>query len=190
MTLRIASTVALAVALLAAVALAVLARAAFSLEDGRSDRTGSRLVARAVGGGTDAPLRDVIARFDASRPEGGEAGADARQRALADLARLAERGEDPTTRSLASNLLGALAFEEAVLDPEGAQADLAASADAFADAVRIDPRNTDAKFNLELLLTLRERDGDDAGSGAAPGTMPTAPGADSGAGSTPAGQGY
>ena len=84
--------------------------------------------------------------------------------ALADVVRGAD---DPAVASQASDLLGVLAFGDFAAgggrDPD--QAGRAASA--FAQAVRLDPTNDEAKVNLELVLRLF------AAHGVRPGASPT-----------------
>jgi hypothetical protein len=129
-------------------------------------------------------VRDAIALFQGSHAA--DATAAERRRAEADARRLHERGGDRTSRSLGSNLLGVLAFENAALDPARADDHVAASVDAFRDAIRLDPANDDAKFNLELILTLVAED--TAGTAEA-GRAAGPPGA-SGAGAGARGGGY
>jgi len=73
----------------------------------------------------------------------------ARGRAQDVLARAARSG-DPRRASQASTLLGILVFRSAAAGSGQSQVD-AAIAD-FTDAVRLDPGNADAAFDLELLL--------------------------------------
>jgi hypothetical protein len=70
---------------------------------------------------------------------------------------------DAARASQARTLLGILAFDESAAGAGPAQAD-AAIAD-FTDAVRVDPRNGAAKFDLELLLRLTAAHGSRAGAG-------------------------
>ena len=163
------------VAAVAVLALAVAAAAALSA-----------LAYRATGGETvpDPAAADAIALFEASHSQ--DATAAERRRAETAARRLLEREKDPAVRALASNLLGVLAFENASLDPARSHRHATASVEAFREAIRLDPANGDAKFNLELVLTL-VRDDPAAASGAVRGAGPsTAPGA----GATPPGGGY
>ena len=118
------------------------------------------VLAYRVGSGAETspePLvADAIARFEASHRA--DATAAERRRAEAEARRLRERGGDPRSRSLGANLLGVLAFENATLEPERARRHVAASAEAFREAIRLDPANDDAKFNLEFVLTLASED--------------------------------
>ena len=70
---------------------------------------------------------------------------------------------DRRRRSAAANLLGIVHFEAALITGRGAETALRASASAFERAVRLDPQNADAKFNLELLLELLRAQGDQLG---------------------------
>jgi hypothetical protein len=145
------------------------------------------LAYRAAGGegsSSDPASADAIAHFEASHASGATA-AD-RRRAEAAARRLHERGADAAARAVGANLLGVLAFENATLDPARAEAHVAASAAAFRDAIRLDPGADDAKFNLELVLTLApEEAGAETGAGSLAG-----PSTGSGAGATPPGAGY
>jgi len=103
--------------------------------------------------------------------------------ALADVARDAR----PAVASQASDLLGVLAFGD-FASGGGRDADQAGRAvSAFADAVRLDPANEDAKVNLELVLRLFRA------HGVRPGASPTAGGTGTGrrgAGAGLPGKGY
>jgi hypothetical protein len=132
----------------------------------------------------DPAAADAIALFEASHSRG--ATGTERRRAEEGARRLLDRGGDSATRALGSNLLGVLAFEDASLDRARANRHAMASVDAFREAIRLDPANEDAKFNLELALTLMPEDTaapSGSGRGAGPSTG-------SGAGATPPGGGY
>jgi hypothetical protein len=62
------------------------------------------------------------------------------------------RSDDPQRKSQAQTLLGILAFRAAASGGTQSQVDAALSD--FTDAVRADPGNSDAAFDLELLLRL------------------------------------
>lgn len=62
----------------------------------------------------------------------------------------------PGQAAAIANFSAVLAFEEAVGDPQNGPALLRKSTDEFRRAIRLDPQNEDAKFNLELLLQLLE----------------------------------
>jgi hypothetical protein len=93
---------------------------------------------------------------------------------------------DPSIASQARTLLGILAFSASARGGGGAsQADAAISD--FTDAATLDPSNTAAKFNLELLLRLSAAEGSRRQSSAATGFGST--GRHAGAGGSP-GSGY
>jgi hypothetical protein len=60
--------------------------------------------------------------------------------------------------SALANFSAILAYEEAVGDPQNGPHLLRRSTDEFRRAIRLDPANAEAKFNLELLLQLLEPD--------------------------------
>jgi len=62
----------------------------------------------------------------------------------------------PQQSSPLANFSAILAYEEAVGDPQNGPRLLQRSASDFRRAIRLDPSNDDAKFNLELLLRLLE----------------------------------
>jgi hypothetical protein len=71
--------------------------------------------------------------------------------------------------SALANFSAILAYEEAVGDPQNGPALLRKSTDEFRRAIRLEPANEEAKFNLELLLRLVESEEqqrrDQAGAG-------------------------
>ncbi len=73
--------------------------------------------------------------------------------ALADVER---RGPSNRSRSVAANLLGVLALQDARLDPSTAQASIRRATLAFRRAILWEPTNEDAKSNLELILRLAQ----------------------------------
>lgn len=81
-----------------------------------------------------------------------------RARALAEdeLTPLALSGP-PARRSWAQTLLASIELDQSRLDPGNAQKHVRASIAALAAAVAADPGNEDAKRDLELLLTLRNK---------------------------------
>lgn len=69
----------------------------------------------------------------------------------------AERSDLATPlRSKAASLQGILTFEEATADPVNGPMLVKRSLDDFGRAVRIDPANEEAKYNLEFLLRLMD----------------------------------
>ena len=195
-----------ALALLVAAGLALLANAVFAAEaDLRA--TDARLAAPGAPAGTPAPARGLRARLadailgvaddrsfrtavgliHASRVPGTPVKVVLARHGQAvvilnGLARAED--EDRERRSRAANLIGVLTFEDAALDRRSARRYLEISLDAFERAVRLDPENEEAKFNLELALTL-DRERRSARGGGETGRQ----GAKSG-GSSPAGSGY
>jgi hypothetical protein len=59
-------------------------------------------------------------------------------------------------RSKLANLAGVLSFDEAVNDPVNGPNLVRQSLGHFQRAVRLDPANTEAKYNLEFVLRLME----------------------------------
>ena len=161
-----------AVLLLAIVAAAVLGVLAY-----RAGNSGGEASA-------DPLVDDAIALFEAGHARG--ATTEERRRAEEAAERLRERGDAPEKRALGSNLVGVLAYENGALDPASAAVHVPASAGAFREAIHLDPGNDDAKFNLELVLTLPP---EDAGAATGPGSG-AGPSSGSGAGATPPGGGY
>jgi hypothetical protein len=65
----------------------------------------------------------------------------------------ASRAEtDPRRRSRLLNLLGVVAMSRYAVDPGDRSNTVRASIDSFTNAIKTDPDNADAKFNLELVL--------------------------------------
>lgn len=62
----------------------------------------------------------------------------------------------PALRSKAASLQGVLTFEEATADPINGPMLIKRSLDEFGRAVRIDPTNEEAKYNLEFVLRLMD----------------------------------
>ena len=92
-----------------------------------------------------APAVDVLQ--PERRPAGGSKARA--QIALAAVEREAPRARD---RSIAANLIGVLAFQEARGDPIHAAEAIQRAAQAFRRAILADGANEDAKSNLELIL--------------------------------------
>jgi hypothetical protein len=79
------------------------------------------------------------------------------------------RSGDARIASAAANLLGILAFDDSKQIGASAPAPVERSVADFQDAIRRDPGNDDAKFNLELLLRELVAKGVRPGSNSAPG---------------------
>ena len=109
----------------------------------------------------DLALRRAIERFQLARlqstffnPSASLQASKARaQIALAGIERDAPRARD---RSIAANLLGVLAFQEARGDPIHAAQAIQRAAQAFHRAILADGSNEDAKANLELIVRLQQ----------------------------------
>jgi hypothetical protein len=137
----------------------------------------------------DLEYRRAVQRFRVSRiglPARELTDVARRGRVEAELARLERDDGHPHRRSLVSNLQGALAFEEAREDSGQSAVLLRRSLGSFRRSIRLDPGNDDAKYNLELVLRLLQRLGDESGPGGGGrrGTI------GSGAGAATGGSGY
>jgi hypothetical protein len=65
----------------------------------------------------------------------------------------ASRAEtDPKRRSRLLNLLGVVAMQSYAVDPGNRSNTVRAAIDSFSNAIKADPDNADAKFNLEIVL--------------------------------------
>jgi hypothetical protein len=65
----------------------------------------------------------------------------------------ASRAEsDPRRRSRLLNLLGVVAMSRYAIDPGDRSNVVRAAIDSFTNAIKVDPDNADAKFNLEIVL--------------------------------------
>ncbi len=80
----------------------------------------------------------------------------AKAKASLALVEVERKGPSNQARSTAANLLGVLAFQDARLDPSGAQTSLRRATLAFRRAILWDATNEDAKSNLELILRLAQ----------------------------------
>lgn len=118
---------------------------------------------------------------------GGVAYDRARGQAEAALARI-ERTADPHRASQAATLLGIMAFQDVSRALPGQPSSVQRTYDEFLNAVRLDPGNEAAKFDLELLLQIRKVPGE--GRRAANGAAAALTGQGGGAGIGPAGRGY
>lgn len=128
---------------------------------------GAVLAPQLEGGDQAAPLRRAVHAFDraAATPRGFDNGvtrARVRDLAQAQLASVADRG---TAREAAQadDLLGVLAWG-GLRAPAGVTAPGDRSVSLFAEAVRLSPDDTDAKFNLEIALRALAGHGTRAGS--------------------------
>jgi hypothetical protein len=183
----------IAVALAAAAALALLADAVFSvdrnirsadarlaaglpLEPPESEGFRFRAAETLLGAADDRDYREALALLQRNQPVGSPEETLALHGLLeARLGSLARDGGSPQLRSSAANVNGILLYEDARLDRRSAIRYFELSLGAFREAVRHDPENEDAKYNLELLVRLiqeqqqqpgRERSGDTGSTGA------------------------
>jgi hypothetical protein len=129
-------------------------------------RLGS-VAARLLGVDDDIAVRRALQRYVAaaglrSTLDNGVGVQTARARAQDALARVAAGG-DPARVSQARTLLGILTFGARATGSDQDQVDAATSD--FADAIRADPSNDDAKFDLELILRLSAAQGTRTGQG-------------------------
>jgi hypothetical protein len=93
-----------------------------------------------------------------------------RSRALVSLAGFIRTSHEPLRRSQAANLLGIMGLGLATTDNQGQRLRfLLYASRAFRGALSVDPKNEDAKFNLELTLRLLQRLPTGTGGGSAQG---------------------
>lgn len=151
-----------------------------------STRLPSGLSRVLLGVDDDVALRQAVAAFRTARraPEG-FVRRHARGQAEAALAAAAADGGTRRQASQASNLLGVLAFTDATTG-QRSSTPVERSLAAFENAVRLDPANAAAKYNLELLLRLLEARGQRIGPNPGPGPR----GGRRGGGSGTPGRGY
>jgi hypothetical protein len=142
-----------------------------------------------VGAADDVAYRRALRRFWATNPHAPIrifADVAARSGAELELTRVERADSNPVRRSALANARGALAVEEA----RGVAAQraffLRRAADHFRRAVTLDRANTDAQYNLELVLRLLGQSGTAQGDGGPGRSSVTAPGA----GAATAGSGY
>ena len=133
----------------------------------------------------DRSLRRGIAEFRAADRARGFARSRVRGAAEAALADVAASNDAPAHASQAFDLLGILAFSDSTSGRRATPVERSLAA--FDNAVRRDPGNTAAKYNLELLLRLLEAEGERRGPNPTPG--PRGSGR-RGAGTGTPGQGY
>jgi len=93
-----------------------------------------------------------------------------RNEAIVRLSDVVGHSRDPLRRSQAANLLGAIAYSQALADFTNRARLIVAAAQQFGQAVTFDPSNDDAKYNLELTLALGRATGLSESGG---GTNPT-----------------
>jgi hypothetical protein len=128
---------------------------------------------RLLGTNGDLALRRAAAQAAAARAAGrgydnGVSESHARAAVEAQLADLSHSG-DPRSGSVADTIAGILAFADSKQMGPAAPAPVERSVSDFADAIRRDPGNDDAKFDLELLLRQLVARGTRAGSNNAAG---------------------
>ena len=133
----------------------------------------------------DRALRRGVAAFRAADQARGFARPRVRGAAEAALADVAAGRGEPAQASQAFDLLGILAFSDSTSGRRATPVERSLAA--FENAVRRDPGNTAAKFNLELLLRLLEAEGERRGPNTPPGPRG---GGRRGAGTGTPGQGY
>ena len=133
----------------------------------------------------DRELRRGVAAFRAADRARGFSRSRVRGAAEASLADVAASSDAPAHASQAFDLLGILAFSDSTSGRRATPVERSLAA--FDNAVRRDPGNTAAKYNLELLLRLLEAEGERRGPNTAPG--PRGNGR-RGAGTGVPGQGY
>lgn len=133
----------------------------------------------------DRELRRGIAAFRAADRARGFARPRVRGAAEAALADVAASNDEPAHASQAFDLLGILAFSDSTSGRRATPVERSLAA--FDNAVRRDPGNTAAKYNLELLLRLLEAEGERRGPNPTPGLRGSGR---RGAGTGSPGQGY
>ena len=133
----------------------------------------------------DRGLRRGVAEFRAADRARGFTRSRVRGAAEAALADVAASNDAPAHASQAFDLLGILAFSDSTSGRRATPVERSLAA--FDNAVRRDPGNTAAKYNLELLLRLLEAEGERRGPNPTPG--PRGSGR-RGAGTGLPGQGY
>jgi len=181
MTARLVTGVALVVAAVVITVLAVDVRTAHrALRDGDAVYAASParaswhaepmlggLARSLLGVDDDVRVREALQLATAARGlrltlNNGVAVETLRARAQDALARVVT-SSDQATASQAHTLLGILAFSSSANGTDQSSVDAALAA--FADAIRADPSNADAKFDLELLLRLTSVEGTRVGKG-------------------------
>jgi hypothetical protein len=136
-------------ALALAAVLGVFARLLLEVPAQVAQTRGPGLAARAAGAGDDIRFRSAL-RLAAEATAGGRNAVRVRSEAESALGRESRSPQ-------AANLLGILSLADAATDPANGRKYMGEAVSAFEGAIRLDPRAEDAKYNLELLLTLRPK---------------------------------
>jgi len=142
-----------------------------------------------LGVGDDVDFRDAVARFWASDPRAPlRVFADVTRRSAAErgVARLAEREQNTKRKSVLITLRSALLLEEARNSPTQRQVFVRRAIEQLERAVRLDPGNEHAIYDLELALKLLRA----SGEGVQGGGDRRAPLPSPGAGSATSGSGF
>jgi hypothetical protein len=161
---RLRGTILLLVALAVAAALALVGQAVFAvagdlrssdLKREPSRSLPSQAASRLIAAGDTITFRQALRLL---KQKGGPKAQAVKRRADAEtkLERLTRHGTH-STRSEAENLLTVLRLNDALMARGDPSAAISSAIEHFAHASRVDPRNADAKYNLELLLTLRPK---------------------------------
>jgi hypothetical protein len=151
-------------ALAAAVALTLVGQSVFAVAaDLRSPDVkrepardlSSRVATDLVSAGDNLTFRKALQLL---KKKGGPMAKTLERRADAEakLGRLAKHGSR-STRAQAENLLTILRLHDALKSRDDPMIAITEAIRSFGQAIRLDPHNADAKYNLELLLTLRPR---------------------------------
>lgn len=123
---------------------------------------GAAAVRSILGIDDDLRFRRVVSAFRVERADAGSSGdaiAKLQRRAQLEgaLRGIQRNDPDPLRRARAANMIGILTFDAAVTGRSGEQSLLDQTLAQFRNAVRIDPREEEPKYNLELLLHLLAR---------------------------------
>jgi hypothetical protein len=136
-------------ALALAAVLAVGARMLLAVPGQVQREAGPGLAARLVGAGDDIRIRKSL-RLAGQATTSGRNAVRIRSQAEAALSR-------ETSSAQAANLLGVLSVADAAADPANGRKYAGEAVSAFKGAIGLDPGDDGAKFNLELLLTLKPK---------------------------------
>jgi hypothetical protein len=123
----------------------------------------SRVSRSLLGVGDDLTYRDAVRAFRLARI-GSPVFSDPativqRNDAAVRLNDVVEHDSDPLRRSAAANLLGAIAYSDALSDFTNRAKLIVIASQRFGQAITLDPGNDDAKYNLELTLALGRAQG-------------------------------